>query len=247
MQRLRVFVLQGFLETKRDQRQRDAAKHRQRHQRDTPAEQFRQQAAQWREGACQRTQAAQALGHDAGAVLRLVEVTHNRPRAHHGCAHRGALHDAPADQLRHRGRQCAGNRGQRVGRQAAEQNGAPAKAVGQRAPDQLGDAKGQQQGAQGELRLRHGRGEAFGQRRQGGQVQVGGDGLYAQQHGQDQYNQPGGHGGLYAGAHGGGRGNFRGGHRHPPEVSRLPRRPMGGPAMKKGAAKPLCCLSPQAA
>ncbi len=227
---MRVFVLQRFLEAARDQRKRDAAKYRQRHQCNAPAEQLRQQAAQRRADAGQQAQAGQSLGHDAGAIFRRVEVPHNGTRAHHNRTHRRALHNAPGDELCDGGRQHAGNGCQCVGRQAPEQDGAPAKTVGQRAPDELGQAKSQQQRAQRELRLCHGCGKTFGQRRQGGQVQIGGDGLYAQQHGQDQDNQPGGHGGLFAGVgrtQRGSCGNFRGGHRHSSEVIRLPGRTMG--------------------
>ncbi len=70
---------------------------------------------------------------------------------------------------------------ERVSAQAQQQHRAAAEAVRQRAPHQLRNAEGQQQRGQRQLRLRHRRAEAFGERRQRGQVQVGGDRLDAQQ------------------------------------------------------------------
>jgi len=55
----------------------------------------------------------------------------------------------------------------------------------------LRQAERQQQRGQGELRLRHRRAEALRDRGQGGQIEVGGDRLQAQQQSENQHDDAG--------------------------------------------------------
>ena len=119
----------------------------------------------------------------------LEQVTHHSACGHDASAHGDALHRAPGDQPSHVGRQRTSDRGQRVSAHAPQQDGAAAKAVGQRSPDELRQAKCQQQRREGELGLTHARAKALGDGGQGGQIQVGGDGLQAEQQRQDEDDQ----------------------------------------------------------
>jgi hypothetical protein len=80
--------------------------------------------------------------------------------------------------------------GQRVQRQPAQQHRPPPEAVGHRAPHQLAQAEGQDQRRHRQLRRRHRRAQLACQLRQRRQVQVGGDGLQAQQQGQHHGAKP---------------------------------------------------------
>jgi hypothetical protein len=55
----------------------------------------------------------------------------------------------------------------------------------------LRQAEGEQQRSEGELCLRHRRAETLRDGGQGGQIEVGGDGLKAQQQGQHQHHEAG--------------------------------------------------------
>ena len=221
LQGLQVFLRQRFLKAQRDQCQGTAAKACQRHQRCAPAKLLGQQPAQGCASAGQHAQACQAFGHDACAVLRLIQVAHDGARTHHHRAHGGALYNTPHHQQRHGRCQHAADRCQRVGHQPTQQDGTPAKPVRQRPPDQLGAAKGQQQCAERELRHDHGRCKALGQHGQRRQIQIGGHGLNAQQHGQHQHHQPCAHGWRHVGGRRAGFGLRIGHHGHPPKRSRL--------------------------
>ena len=188
-----VFLLQGFFKAPHQQRQRDRAKHRQRQQRGAPAKQVGQQAAQRRTGAGDHAQAGEPFGHDAGAFGGGVQVAHDGPRAHDARAHGHALQRTPGNQVFHGRRKAAADGRHHKRAHAQQQNGAATKAVRQRAPHQLRQAKRQQQGGQGELGLRHRRAKSGGQGGQGGQVQIGGNRLQTQQQRQRENDEARGH------------------------------------------------------
>ena len=174
-------MLHGFFKTQHHQRQTGSTKQAQRQQGKAPVQQVGQQATQRCTQAGNQAQAAQALAHHPGPLHRRIQVAHDGARTHHCCPHGRTLQRAPDNQPAHARRQRAGHRGQHIGGQTDQQNRSAAIAVRQRPPDQLRAAKGQQQGSQGQLRLRHWRGKADRQYRQGGQIQIGGDRLQAQQ------------------------------------------------------------------
>jgi hypothetical protein len=97
------------------------------------------------------------------------------------CGHRGALQGAPRDEPADRGGQRGQHAGHGVQRQAGKQHRAATAAVGERAAGELPHAEADDQRRQRELRRADAGAEVAGERRQRGQVQVGGDRLDAQQ------------------------------------------------------------------
>ena len=180
-QRLRVGLGQGFGQVPPHHGQGEQGVGGQRQQGRAPAQRIGQPTADGGAQAGDHAQAGQRLGHGPRPGHGGVQIAHDGPPAHHHRAHGHPLQGAPQDEQIHAGRQGIADGGQGVQQQSGQQNGPAAPAVGQWPPEKLGAAKRQQQGAQRELPLRHAGPQGVGQRGQGGQVQVGGDGLDAQQ------------------------------------------------------------------
>ena len=184
---------QGFFKAPGQQGESARTKQGQHEDCKAPAQPVGQQPAQRCAGASDDAQTGQALRHHVGPLRRCIQISNHRACGHDARAHGDALHGAARNQPGHVGGKGAGHRGEGVGGHAPQQNGPSAKPVRQRAPHQLRQAKRQQQGRQGELGLAHAGPKAFGDGGQGGQVQVGGDRLQAEQQGQDENDQFGGH------------------------------------------------------
>ena len=183
-QRLRVALRHGFRQPAPDEGQRQRAGEGHQAQRRAPACGCRHQATQAGRQDGDQPQTGQAARHHVRALAGFVQITHHRPCAHHRGGQPQPLRRPPGHQPADAGCQRRADAGQGVQAEAPQQHRAPAVPVGQGPGHQLRQAKGQQQGRHGELHRRHGRAQFTRQQRQGGQVQVGGDGLQAQQQGQ---------------------------------------------------------------
>ncbi|MCY1541121.1 hypothetical protein D9M68_767950 [compost metagenome] len=75
-----------------------------------------------------------------GCLLQGKEITHDGPPQHRGRRAPQGLQATPQEQLISTRRQCTTNAGHDIQRDAAEQQGATTKAIGQRSVEQHADA-----------------------------------------------------------------------------------------------------------
>ncbi|MNC33759.1 hypothetical protein D3C75_821660 [compost metagenome] len=162
----------GFRDLPGDGQQAQAGEDHQHHEQRTPAGQQDQVATDQRgdQGGEHGHQVHQRQ-HSRG-VLEREQVADDGARQYRSAGAAESLKDAPEHQLLGLGGEGATDAGEHVQGDAAEQQLAPAEAVGQRTVDQHAGAQAGEEHADGQLDLRFRSAEVLGDQRQAWQVHV---------------------------------------------------------------------------